>query len=78
MIVTWKGNRPTLSFNDIQPGDSYRISSDRSRGAVYTKVKDYHGVFWQMELETASLFPATTSPIEKVDVECNILANSPN
>lgn len=62
-----------LKFSHLQIGDTFKICSPRSTGAVYLKCRDYHENLGMLEFTTGTVFPPTNSNVQKVDVELTIL-----
>jgi hypothetical protein len=89
MKVSWKDEGVTkvraLTFEDLNVGESFKIDTPASRGAVYVKVdlgarlddldgyydcdKDKYG---QLEVATGKVFTPTKSPVKRVDVSVTI------
>lgn len=72
--VFFRNQKPTrdLHFADLEVGDGYVIDSPSSKGAVYQKVLDYHGVYWALELATAKLYSPTMSPVKRVNFKIEV------
>lgn len=71
-----------LFFSHLAVGETFRIATPQSRGAVYMKIED-HGECatfqtFMLELATGKVFDATDSRIERVNVEINVDAAKPS
>lgn len=80
-IVTWKNSttKPTtLYFANLSVHDTFKNASHRSQGAVYMKVKNEHGSYFMLELETGKLWPPTSAAVEHVNVKIEIDSPKPN
>lgn len=74
MKVSFVGSLASFKkFNNLNIGDCFRIASDRSKGAVYSKclVHDTqeYGMF---EFATGTVWEPTHTNVELVDVEVKI------
>ncbi len=70
-----------LYFNDLAIGDCFYNASGRGRGTLYQKIAggytDLDVTSPQMlELSTGLVWGATTSPVEKVEVEINVVTTA--
>ena len=82
--VHWKKSPPqSLYFEYIEVGETFKIDSFRSKGAVYMKVHTSHRVsgypdqYLMLELATGKLFSPTTSRITRVNVDIHVDAEKP-
>lgn len=80
MRVNWNPCiKRNLAFQDLKTNDTFKYSGPRSKGAVYTKVMDTHGVYHALEIATGNLYPAiNTAEVELVDVYVTIDSGKPN
>lgn len=85
MKVVWaQGFTETpLTFSKLGVGETFKIDSHLSQGAVYRKVKvDEQSVtanrYFMEELATGHLFKPTNSFVKRVDASLTIDAKKPN
>ncbi len=85
MKVKWTNEKKQLHFNDLGVNQSFRIASNRSQGAVYTKVEldnilvnSTFAKYGMCEVATGKVFVGTNSPVELVEVEALINGTKPN
>jgi hypothetical protein len=91
MNVSWKNTPKTLYFNDLSDGDSFRIATGNSKGAIYTRVNlnpfvmthHYNDTlrgrdYGMLEIATGKVFIPTKSPVERVSVNVSIDTEKPS
>lgn len=66
-----------LFFNDLSDGETFRIATNRSRGAVYMAVSGGSGRY-MLELATGELYNPSDSEVELIPVEINIGVAKPS
>lgn len=79
--VNWSSDNCQLFFRDLEINQAFRNAGKWSKGAIYIKVGidktsvSQEPFYYMYEVATGKLWPATSSPVEVVDVSVNI--NSP-
>jgi len=80
MNVNWKKNSAGKvgTFGDIDVNECFVLDTAKSKGAVYLKVKDVHGEYFKVEIETGKLFECSDSiAVKIVDMDVIIRDDKP-